>query len=534
MMLFILLLAPLVAAGITFLASGKDGDAAFRLSFALAVVVAILGLPLVIAPSHCWAPVSIPWFGLWGTKATVHLGLGSDGLSAWLVQLVTWLTPLAILGSRRALGAGLRDFAAAVLLMESLMIGALLATDVVVFYLCYEGMLVPMLVLIALFGGPERKTASLWFFIYTMLGSVFMLVGIWYLAWKLGTTDLTLLATRLAAWRDGSVAFPLLDVPLFAGIQATPMGLLFLGFLLAFAVKVPLVPLHSWQAQTYAEAPAGAAMLLAGVMAKIGVYGLLRILLPLFPQQVAGAADIILVLGLIGVVGGALVALAQDDAKRMLAWSSLSHLSLVVIGVFSLDPAGLTGVPVQMIAHGLSVAALFLLIGHLEARAAVRGLDDFGGLAERAPRLAVLFVIAALASAGLPGTANFVGEFLLLLGAFRSFGLVAAAIAGLAVILGAVYLLRVVQRWMYGARPAHLDRFEDLGASECLAVVPLLALALIFGFYPRPIIAQTAPVLQALSAASCAVKNPPQPDKPHAEQRDSRTSGLPDSRTDTP
>jgi NADH-quinone oxidoreductase subunit M len=250
-------------------------------------------------------------------------------------------------------------------------------------------------------------------------------------------------------------------------------------------------------------------MLLAGVMAKIGIYGLVRILLPFFPQQVVAAADIILILGLIGVVGGALVALAQDDAKRMLAWSSLSHLSLVVIGVFSLDVAGLTGVPVQMVAHGLSIAALFLLVGHLEARAASRGLDDFGGLAERAPRLAVLFVIAALASAGLPGTANFVGEFLLLWGAFKAFGLIAAAIAGLSVIIGAVYLLRVVQRWMYGIRPAHLDRFDDLGAGECLAVAPLLLLALYFGFHPRPIIAQTTAVMSALSAPARTVKTPP-------------------------
>ncbi len=205
MSLLILLCAPLIAAAIVFLASGKDGDSSFRLSFALALVIALLGLPLVLLPACCAAPASIPWFGLWGTKATVHLSLASDGLSAWLIQLVTWLTPLALLGSRRAIGAGMRDFAVAALALESLMIGALLATDIVVFYVCYEGMLVPMLVLIALFGGPERRSASLWFFIYTMLGSVFMLVGIWVLAWKLGTTDLTLLATRLAAWKDWSL-----------------------------------------------------------------------------------------------------------------------------------------------------------------------------------------------------------------------------------------------------------------------------------------------------------------------------------------
>ena len=507
-MLLALFSAPLLAALATVFASGKDGDAAFRLSFFFACTVALLGLSLIIAPASYWPPISIPWFTLWGTGATVHLSLASDGLSGWLVQLVTWLTPLALLGSRKAMGERMRDFAVAVLVMEALMIGALLARDLVVFYFCYEGMLVPMLVLIALLGGTERRSAALWFFLYTMLGSVFMLVGIWFLAWKMGSTDLATLVAGIGSMRELTATFSVIDFELFGQqwrfFQATPMGLLFLGFLLAFAVKVPLVPLHSWQEITYAEAPAGAVVLLAGAMAKIGVYGLARIVLPLFPVEVAAAANTIMVLGLIGVVGGAFIALAQDDVKRMLAWSSLSHLSLVVIGLFSLAPAALAGVPVQMVAHGLSVAAIFLLAGYLEQRAMACGLDDFGGLADRMPVFAVLFVVAALASAGLPGTANFAGEFLLLLGTWQSFGPLVTALAGLSVILSAVYLLRVVQRWLYGSRPAHLDRLEDLGPGEALAVVPLLIVTILFGFYPAPITSQAGPVMESLAAPARA------------------------------
>jgi len=357
----------------------------------------------------------------------------------------------------------------------------------VVFYMFFEAMLVPMLVLIALFGGAERRSASLWFFLYTMFGSIFMLVAIWWLAWKTGSTELARI---------------IVDLPgLKASGQLTAAGecWLFAAFALAFAVKVPLVPFHSWQAKTYSETPAGGAVLLAGVMAKIGVYGFLRFVLPMFPGLCAEYAHVFVWLGLIGVVGGALVAMAQDDVKRMIAYSSLSHLSLVMVGIFSFHQAALAGVPVQMVAHGLSVAALFLLVGYLEARSSSRGIDDFGGLADRTPIFAVLFVITALASAALPGTANFIGEFMLLFGSFLGLGFTVALIAGLSVILTAVYLLRLVQRWLYGKRHPSLDRLPDLGAGEILAVVPLLLASFFFGFYPKPINDQSVPVVVELA-----------------------------------
>ncbi len=492
-MLYALLAAPLLAALLTVFASGKDSESSFRIGFVLSLAIAVFGSALVLC--NAGQPVTAPWFTMWGTNATVHFSLGANGLSAWLVQLVTWLTPVALLGSRGLVGGRMREFAVAVLAMEGLMIGSLLARDLVVFYVFYEAMLVPMVVLICVYGGAERRSAALWFFLYTMLGSVFMLVGIWWLAGKTGTTGIAEVVAALPALRANGTLGEHAD------------KLLFLAFVLAFAVKVPLVPLHSWQARTYAETPAGGAVLLAGAMAKIGVYGFLVFVLPLFPALSAQYANVFIVLGLIGVVGGALAALAQDDIKRMLAYSSLSHLGLVMVGIFTFHQAALAGVPVQMVAHGLSVAALFLLVGYLEGRTANRGIDDFGGLAGRTPLLAVLFVVAALASAALPGTANFVGEFLLLFGTWAGAGATVAAVAGLSVILGVVYLLRVIQRWFYGQRHPSLDRLADLGAGEALAVVPLLLASFALGFYPKPITAQTGPVLEELVKSARAAND---------------------------
>ena len=487
MLLPILIAAPILAALVAFFASGKDSEANYRLGLFLSLAIAALGLPLVTCmPDVSW---SVPWFNLWGTSAEVKLALASDGLSGWLIQLVTWLTPVAILGARGAVKERMRDFLAAVFVIQSLMIGALLARDLVVFYVCYEGMLVPMVAIICLFGGDDRRTSALWFFLYTMLGSIMMLVGIWYLAWKLGSTDLS---------------------AVIAGVPHLPAEVqswLFIAFALAFAVKVPLVPLHGWQARTYAETPGAGVVLLAGAMAKIGAYGFLRFVLPIFPVQSAEHASVFIVLGLIATVGGALVAIAQDDAKRMLAYSSLSHLGLVMVAIFTFTPVGLNGAAVQMVAHGLSIAALFLLVSYVENRSKTFGLDDFGGLITQTPVLGFLFIVAALASAALPGTMNFIGEFQMLLGLYQAGGVWLAGIAGLSVILGVVYLLILIQKWFFGkARTA--ETLTDLNAGEALAVVPLLIASFVLGFYPAPVSGQAGPVAERLGAAAYAVAHP--------------------------
>lgn len=478
MYLLTVLCAPFAAALLTAFASGKDGSGTSRLAVFLAVVVAFLSLPLVTTMGDLsW---SAAWFTLPATSATIHFSLGSDGLSAWLVQLVTWLTPLAILGSRDQVGERMREFATAMFLCAGLMIGALLARDLLVFYIFFEAMLIPMLVLMVVFGGSDRRGAALQFFLYTMAGSILLLVAIWYLAAKLGTTDLAVLPAEITT------------------LPIEGRRFCFAAFALAFAVKVPLVPFHTWQARAYSETPTGAVVLLSGAMAKLGAYGFLRFVLPLFPDLCVTYADCFIGLALIGVIGGALLALAADDVKKLIAFSSLSHLSLVILGIFTFSETALKGAAVQMLAHGFSVAALFLLVGAVESRSQRRGLDDFGGLVQRMPLMTVCFIAAALASAALPGTANFAGEFLLLFGVFSPDRWWIAAIAGLSTILTAVYLLRLVQRWCFGRPSGTAALVSDLGVREAVAVVPLLMLSLYFGLHPAPISDRAGSVAAAL------------------------------------
>jgi len=480
-LLLVLMLAPVAAALLAGFLSGRDQDSTFKLGLILSLVIAVLGLPLVLSPGTIDA-VRVPWFTLWGTGATVHLSLASDGLSAWLIQLVLWLTPAAILGAKAMAGARMREFLVCAFAAQAAMIGALLARDLVVFFLFYEAMLIPAAVLIALFGGSDRRNAAGWFTLYTMLGGVGMLVGIWYIAAHLHSTELDVVRAGMGS------------------IPPSEAGWLFLGFVLAFAVKVPLVPLHGWQARTYSESAGPVVVILGGAMSKLGVYGFLRFVLPLFPGQMAEWGNLLMVLALIGTVGGALVAIVQDDAKRMLAYSSLSHLSLIMVGIFAGSAVALDGAAVQMVAHGLSAAALFLLVGVVERQGGFYGLDDYGALAERVPLMAVLFVGAALASAAMPGTINFVGEFLLLLGTYQRSGLIVASIAGLSVILGVVYLLILIQRWFYG-KPGHAsEKVVEISAAEAWAVGLLVAATLFFGFYPRPILDQTGPAVRSLMA----------------------------------
>ncbi|HYE06967.1 MAG TPA: NADH-quinone oxidoreductase subunit M [Planctomycetota bacterium] len=480
MLLVLLIVAPLIAAGLVCLGAGREDAAARRLGLVFSAAIAALGLPLLWQGDSA---IVHDWFRLWGTDASVRFHLASDGLSAWLIQLVTFLTPIAILATR----SRVRDMAVCALVMESLMIGALLARDLVPFYVFYEGMLVPMVVMVAGMGGRDRRGAALQFFLYTMLGGALMLVGIWYIAWKLGTTDLATVAANIGQ------------------LPANARLALFASFCLAFAVKVPLPPLHGWQARVYAEAPAGAAVLLAGAMAKVGVYGFLRLVLPLFPAESAQYASWFIALGLVAVVAGALMAMVQVDAKRLVAYSSLSHLGLVMVGIFTFEAAALSGAAVLMVAHGLSVAAMFLLLGMVEEASGRRGVDEFGGLAASMPFFAVLLVTAALATAALPGTANFVGEFLLLLGIFQDRPWI-AAIAGLSTILTAVYVLRLLQRWLFGKPTGDLI-IGDVPSRLAWAVVPLLIAAIGLGFYPRPISSAAAPALDALAKPARAAKS---------------------------
>ncbi len=504
MSLFALLAAPALAAVATAFSAGSSGSdagpqavATRRFSLFLATAVAVLvtwGLwPALVGSSVPEA--ALAWFRVPGGDAVVRLAFSADGLNAWLAMLVVWLTPVALLGAGASVKERMRDFAVCVLAMEALMLGALLASDLVVFYLCFEGMLIPMVLITWMFGGADRRGAALSFVLYTMAGSLPLLLAIWWIARATGTLEIALLPAAIGK------------------LGAQEQALLFFAFVLAFAVKVPLPPLHGWQARMYAETPGAGVVLLAGAMAKLGVYGLIRFVLPFFPALSADYATLFIILGLIATVGGALVALSQDDAKKLLAFSSLSHLGLAVIGVFTFQPAALTGVVVLLVAHGLSVAALFLLAGYLESRTGNTGVDDFGGLANRTPILAILFVVAALASAAMPGTLNFIGEFQILAGAWKTCPWI-AVVAGVPVILGAAYMLILVQRWFYGRQPKGLAadaRLVDASPAEALAVAPLLIASLVLGFWPAPVASSAGPVATTCAAEAYRAKHSTSP-----------------------
>lgn len=475
-MLFALSCFPFIAAVIMALSSGRDTRAALRLSVAMSLIIAVIGIAAFQRGGQTdpWA-----WFTLWGSDATIHYSLLCDGLSGWLVQLVTLLTPVALLGAHRQITQRMREYAVAIFVLAGAMINCLLVTDIVLFYVFFEAMLVPTLVLVAMFGDEQRKPAGLQFFLYTMFGSIFMLVAIWYLAIHAGTTDIRSLAAVMTI-TDSQVA---------GFIDPDFQWNCFLAFFFAFAVKVPLMPLHSWQAPIYASAPTGAVILLSGAMAKIGAYGFLRIVLPLFPDESLASSTCVMAMAGVGVVAGALLAIAQTDLKRMLAFSSLSHLSLVILGIFSFHEAAITGAVVQMVAHGFAVAALFVMVGWLERQFGHRQIDRLGGLAQKVPVMAVLFVAAMLCSVAVPGTASFVGEFLLFFGIYQSHPehLIWVAIIGTSIILGAVYMLRATQRVFYGPAKGDFDHIQAWYKSEAIAVVPMLLCSFFFGFYATPI-----------------------------------------------
>ncbi len=466
-----ILLAPFVAAVFMMLGTGKDGVATTRLATVLSLLIAI-GTSLCLLTSGTLESAQHAWFSLPGTQVDVSFSLRADGLSTWLVLLVVLLLPASLLGGLQRAGDRMREYAAGLFVLAGCMIGALLVTDLFAFYLFYEAMLLPCLVLIMAFGDENRRAHVMQFVIYTMLGTISLLVAVWYIAATVHSTDIQTVTQSMGQ------------------IGSEARLYLFAAFVLAFAVKMPLMPVHSWQAPVYASCPTGLAVLLAGAMAKLGGYGFLRFVLPFFQEESHHWAPVIMSIAAFGVVAGALLALAQTDMKRLLAFSSLSHLGLVVIGIFAQQEMAYSGAIIQMVAHGFSVAALFLLVGWLEERSGERGINDFGGVMRHKPVIGVLVIFSLLASVAMPGTAAFIGEFLLLAGIYQS-GIVEipfVVIVGLSVILGAVYMLRAMQKVLFGAQDDIHGLQEQPVGVVAFAVVPLLALSLYFGFHPAPIL----------------------------------------------
>lgn len=424
------------------------------------------------------------------------VGFGLDGISIWLVMLTTFLGPLVVLGSWTAVGKRHKEFFFWVLALQTFMLGTFLATNLALFYVFWELMLIPMFFLIGVWGGDDRIYATVKFFIYTVVGSMLMLAAIFYLY--------TLHHAQFGTW---SMAF--------ADLMRLEMGLsvqtwLFLAFAVGFAVKVPMFPLHTWLPDAHVQAPTAGSVILAGVLLKMGAYGFLRLGMPLFPGAVAEWATVFMAISVMGIIYGALVAMVQPDMKKLVAYSSVSHMGYIMLGIFSLNAQGVEGAVLQMLNHGISTGALFLLVGVIYERTHTRRIWDYGGIAKVMPVYTVVFVIVALSSAGLPGTNGFVGEFLTLLGAFQwavdgaaagagfwaSYGIVAGAALG--VILGAVYLLWMIERVFFGEvlvkKNLHLP---DLSMREMAVFGPLLVMIFWMGLYPKPFIDTMEPTLTA-------------------------------------
>jgi len=410
--------------------------------------------------------INLPWI----TTPNIHYHMGMDGISLWLVVLTTFLTPLCVLISWNSIHERVKEFFILLLVMETALIGVFVSLDLFLFYFFWESTLIPMALLIGMYGHGRKVYAAVKFFLYTMIASVFMLAGILWLYAKTGSFDFVVVQSAL---HNGSV-------PDFSGAAQW----LFLGFFIAFAVKVPLFPFHTWLPDAHVEAPTAGSVLLAGVLLKMGTYGMLRFNLGLFPEQSRANAGWIGVLALIGIVYGALVAMVQPNMKKLIAYSSISHLGFVVLGIFSFTQAGLNGAMFVMLAHGISTGGLFMLAGILYERRHTYEIAEFGGLASRMPQYAAFFLFVLLASVGLPLLNGFIGEFLVLSGAFQAHmwrGIVGAT----GVIWSACYLLWMYQRVFFG-KVTHQenDSLPDLNLRERVALWPAAIMALGMGVAP--------------------------------------------------
>ena len=414
----------------------------------------------------------IPQFG-------IEYYLGVDGISVFLVLLTTFLVPLVVLASFGDIHRRVKEFFVLMLVLETGMLGAFVALDLFLFYVFWEVTLVPMIFLIGVWGGPRRIYASIKFVLFTVLGSLLMLVAILYEAWRVrGVT--------------GSFSFAY-ERFLALGFSPQEQVVLFVAFALAFAIKVPLFPFHTWLPDAHTEAPTGGSVILAGVLLKMGTYGFLRFALPLFPDAAATAAPVIGGLAVVGIVYGALVATVQPDLKKLVAYSSVSHLGFVMLGLVALTPIGVAGSVYQMLSHGLSTGGLFLLVGMIYERRHTRQIVEFGGLWGVLPRFSACFLLVMLASVGLPGLNGFVGEFLILLGAFGRWPwLTAVATSG--VVLGALYLLWMYQRVIFGPLTHEENaRLEDLSGREIAVIAPVIAACFLMGLHPAPFLARMQP-----------------------------------------
>lgn len=505
----VILALPLLGALFVMLTPRGEGAIARGVGLAVSTATFLMSLLVLRYFDGKAAGYQLATDAVWVKSLGIHMKLGVDGISLWLVLLTTFLTPLTLLAATKSIEKHVREFVAAFLVLETGMLGAFVSLDLFVFYVFWEVMLIPMYLMIGIWGGQRRLYASIKFVLYTMVGSLLMLVAIFYLYVQHGqvtgiyTTELTHITET-----GQTLGLAHLVLPHNAQVWC------FAAFALAFAIKVPLFPLHTWLPDAHVEAPTPGSVILAGVLLKLGIYGFIRLAMPLFPHGAAVLAPYIAILAVIGIVYGAVVAFAQDDVKKLVAYSSVSHLGFCAIGLFSLTVSGIEGSIYAMLSHGLTTGGLFLGIGMLYERRHTRRLAEYGGIWKQMPVFSGLYLIIVMGSAGLPGLSGFVGEFLSLFGTFNAADTfpsnwphylpsprLLAAISTTGVILGAIYLLFMFQKVFFGpldkSKNGHLP---DVTLREKAVLLPLVVLIFVLGFFPRPFLAKMEPSVKAFIA----------------------------------
>jgi len=467
----------------------KDSEEPMKIgALVVSVIEFLISIPLFTNFELGYAGMQFEVKAPWIESLGVSYHLGIDGISLFLVLLTTFIMPITILSAWNAIHRGMREFLILMLVLETALIGTFLALDMILFFIFWEAVLIPMYFLIGIWGADRRIYAAIKFFIYTAFGSALMLIAIFYLY--------ILHLDQFGVSSMDVMDFYKLNIP-YLGILS-PQGLAFLAFFLAFAIKVPMFPLHTWLPDAHVEAPTAGSVILAGILLKMGTYGFLRFLLPLFPEATLDLLPILSVIAITGVIYGAMVAFAQSDLKKLVAYSSVSHLGLVMLGILVLNLQGIQGGIYQMLNHGISTGALFLIVGMIYERRHTKLMAEFGGISKVMPIFAAFFMLATLSSIGLPLLNGFVGEFLILLGVFKS-NYIYSALGATGLILGAVYMLWAYQRVMFGPLDKPENKFlRDLSVREIMVLLPLALMFFVMGLYPKPFLSRMEPTVNEL------------------------------------